>query len=331
MFNGKRLTLKRFHIETDGIRLQSANPTMEPANGPLWTRMEDEGLRVASVTGHVSPPQAQCLPACLSASDGDGEWIYLTVPAEGLHALSEGLWETKSYGPDDVELSMGTRPAYENIESDKDEWALEVQYRKVRVNLASLLPADPEHRVADVQFRIRGYDEDGQYVAGTYDRVKLRVDTVPAFGDIASITVPGGENPGECGMLVLPSDTTPLVARQRALDPAGFLRGWSLRAVRGSNTAVGPTDTTTANPPAGEFPGSDLNHDRYYGTSERPAGDADGYITLNRVPSVGWLEGRDFCGYSFELRVRDRTTDGKTTPVRRKVWDEVLGLSAPAD
>ncbi|MGA7980289.1 MAG: transcriptional repressor LexA [Chromatiaceae bacterium] len=30
MINGERVTLKRFYVEADGIRLQPANPTMEP-------------------------------------------------------------------------------------------------------------------------------------------------------------------------------------------------------------------------------------------------------------------------------------------------------------
>jgi repressor LexA len=30
MINGERVTLKRFYVEEDGIRLQPANPSMEP-------------------------------------------------------------------------------------------------------------------------------------------------------------------------------------------------------------------------------------------------------------------------------------------------------------
>ena len=30
MINGEQVTLKRFYVEADGIRVQPANPTMEP-------------------------------------------------------------------------------------------------------------------------------------------------------------------------------------------------------------------------------------------------------------------------------------------------------------
>ena len=129
-------------------------------------------------------------------------------------------------------------------------------------------------------------------------------------------------------MLTLPSDTTPLLAKLRAIDPDGFLRDWALTAVKGSNHAVGLTDSATAAPPGGAYPGAVVDT-RYYGTSERPTSDVDGYVTLSILPPAsGWLEGVPFCGFSFELSVRDRTTNGKTTPVSRKVWDEVLGLSS---
>jgi hypothetical protein len=257
----------------------------------------------------------------------DGGWTDLTVPARGLRAQADGVWRSDSYGPDDVPLSIGTRPAYRNIELEEG-WSLEVEHRKVRVNLGSLLPAGPGRQVADVRFRIWGWDEHGNYVSGTYDSLRLRVDAASAYGDIAAITVPDGEDPGECGMLVLPSDDTALEVRLRALDPEGFLRDWKLTAVRGSNQAIGLTDTGTAAPPAGDYPGAVVSDARYYGTAEQTSADAEGYVTISVTPTGGWLGSHEFCGYSFELRLRDRTTDGKTTPTYRKVWDEVLGLSA---
>jgi hypothetical protein len=218
-------------------------------------------------------------------------------------------------------------PAYRNIELESG-WSLEVEHRKARVNLASLLSPGLPRKVEDLHFIIRGYDASGNYVPNTYDYIKLRVDAQPATGDIASIVVPGGSDPGDCGMLTLPSDTTPLEVRLRALDPDGFLHSWGLSAVKGSNQAVGLVDAGTALPPGGAYPGAVVDQ-RFYGTSERPTADVDGYVTLTlSPPASGWLEGRSFCAFSFELSVRDRTTNGKGTPGSRKVWDEVLGLSA---
>lgn len=255
-----------------------------------------------------------------------GSWTYLTVPAKGLRQQGDGTWVSESYQANPTTLDGSSVPAYRNIELETG-WSLEVQHRKARVNLASLLTPGLERKVENVWFVIRGYDASGAYVPGTYDWIKLRVDAQPATGDIASIVVPGGADPGECGMLTLPSDGTPLSVRLRALDPDGFLRTWSLRAWKGSNTLVGLTDSATAAPPGGAYPGAVVD-DRYYGTSERSIADVDGYVVLSVTPpSTGWLEGRDFCAYSFELHVQDRTTDGRTTPNAHKVWDEVLGLS----
>lgn len=258
---------------------------------------------------------------------GSGSWNPLSVTASGLRQQGTGVWTSESYGPTPTPLSIGTVPAYRNIELETG-WSLEVEHRKARVNLASLLTPGLPRRVEDVRFIIRGYDEDGNYVPSTYDYIKLRVDAQPATGDIASIIVPGGGDPGECGMLTLPTDTTPLEVKLRALDPDGFLRNWSLSAVKGSNDPVGLIDSGTASPPGGSYPGATVDT-RYYGTSERPTADVEGYVTLTLAPpSSGWLEGRPFCGFSFELHVQDRTTNGKGTPGSRKVWDEVLGLSA---
>ncbi len=257
----------------------------------------------------------------------DGSWNWLSVPARGLRQQGDGTWTSEAYGPDPTALSVGTVPAYRNIELESG-WSLEVQHRKIRVGLAGLLAPDLERKVGDVRFWIRGWDGSGSYVPGTSDWVKLRVDAQPSTGDIASITVPGGADPGDCGMLTLPSDTTPLMMRLRALDPDGFLRQWTLSAVRGSNHAVGLVDGATSGPPGESYPGATAD-DRFYGTVEQTGADVDGYVTLSVTPaSGGWLEGVDFCGYSFELSVADRTTNGKGTPGSRTVWDEVLGLES---
>jgi hypothetical protein len=258
---------------------------------------------------------------------GSGGWNYLSVPASGLRQQGNGTWTSESYGATPTALSVGTVPAYRNIELETG-WSLEVEHRKARVNLVSLLTPGLARMVENVWFVIRGYDSSGDFVPGTYDSIMLRVDAEPSTGDIDAITVPGGADPGDCGMLTLPTDTTSLNVRLRALDPDGFLRNWSLSAVKGSNNPVGLTDNATAAAPGGTYPGPVVDT-RFYGTSEEAASDPDGYVTLSiSPPGSGWLEAEDFCAFSFELHVRDRTTNGKTTAGGRKVWDEVIGFSS---
>ncbi len=56
----------------------------------------------------------------------------------------------------------------------------------------------------------------------------------------------------------------------------------------------------------------------------------DGYVTLSSDPAVGgWLGYEEFCGYSFELHLTDRTTNGVTAAGSRKVHGEVVGMKAP--
>ena len=47
MINGEQVTLKRFYVEADGIRLQPANPTMEP----IYLRQEE--LQILGIVAGV--------------------------------------------------------------------------------------------------------------------------------------------------------------------------------------------------------------------------------------------------------------------------------------
>jgi hypothetical protein len=258
-------------------------------------------------------------------------WQYLNIDASGLRVQGNGVFISESYGADPTALSFGTVPAYRNIEVESG-WSLEAEHRKARVNLGTLLDTVPlARRIADVWFVIRGYDSSGNYVPGTYDSIKLRVDDQPTTGDIASIVVPGETDLDGCALLHLPSDTTPLEVKLRALDPDGFMTMWSLRAIRGSNQPVGLTDVVTAAAPGGSYPGEIVDN-LYEGTSERFAADIDGYVTISITPPVsGWLGDEEFCAYSFELSVQDRTTNGKTIAGARRVHDEVVGMRWPDD
>jgi hypothetical protein len=254
---------------------------------------------------------------------GTGSWEYLSVDASGLRQQGNGLYTLESYGPDTTVLAGGV-PAYRNIELEPN-WSTEVEHRKARLRLIDLLNTVAlPRRVGDVAFIIRGYDASGNHVPGTYDYIKLHVDEERATGDIASVLVPGETDFEGCALIELPSDTSPLEVKLRALDPDGFLNSWSLTAVKGSNHAVSLSGGTS-----GAFPG-EIVDDRYTGTSERTGHDIDGYITLNVAPTVGgWLGDEEFCAYSFELYLQDHTTNGVTVSGSRKVHDEVVGLKAP--
>ncbi len=52
MINGENVTLKRFYVEKSGIRLQPANPEMEP----IWLRNEEVQI-LGIVTGVIRTPE----------------------------------------------------------------------------------------------------------------------------------------------------------------------------------------------------------------------------------------------------------------------------------
>ncbi|MFW2382932.1 MAG: hypothetical protein ACN4GZ_14345 [Acidimicrobiales bacterium] len=255
----------------------------------------------------------------------DPSWEYLDIDVSGLRVQLNGVYERESWGADATALSVGEVPAYRNIALE-DGWSIETDHLLARISLDSLLNTVPlERRVANMWFQIQGYDASGDPVPGTIQEEMLRVDDQPTIGDIASIVVPGETGPDDCALLNLPSDTTPLEVRLRAIDPDGFMQSWSLTATRGSNKTVGLTDVATAAPPRGSYPGATVD-DRYDGTSERLDADIDGYVTIRVTPEVGWLGDEEFCAYSFELSVQDRTTDGKRAASPHEVHDEVVGM-----
>jgi hypothetical protein len=261
-----------------------------------------------------------------ASTDGTG-FGFLSLPASGLRQQSDGTWDLESYGPDDTGLHINgaalpavTVPAYRNIE-DEAGWSLGVEHRKVRIAVQNHISPGPSgRRIGHLWLRIRGFDASGNPVPLAADTIKLFVDDQPAVGDIASVTLPGGPDPGGCALIELPTNTTPLHVRLRATDADGFLDAWSLSVIRGSNEDLGQLadDTYTNTSPF-----------RFHGTTEDATADIEGYVVLPVTPAGGWLPpGEEFCGFSFELYVRDRTTNGVTAPGSRRVWDEVIGLQA---
>jgi hypothetical protein len=259
-----------------------------------------------------------------------GTWEYLNVDASGLRQQGNGLYVLESYGPDNTVFGAA-KPAYRNIELEPN-WSTEVEHRKVRVRLMDILnTASLSRNAAMVSLRIHGYDASGTFVPGTWDRVDLFVDEIVATGDIASILPTGETEFSECALLELPADNVQLDIKLRALDLTdGFLNSWWLEAIRGSNEKVILTDAATGAEPRGDFPGGDADLTRYVGTSERAGSDSQGYLTLGITPPVtGWLGTHEFCAYSFELWVQDRTTNGVANYGSRRVHDEVVGMKGP--
>ena len=147
-----------------------------------------------------------------------------------------------------------------SVKSKSASWAQRfviegAKQHKARITLKNLLETVVlPRKVADVRLRIRGYDTSGDLVAGAEDEVMLHVDEMPATGDIASILVPGETDFTGCALIELPSDTSPLEVKLRAVDIDGYLNSWSLSAVKGSNVTVGLTDTATSAAPGGAYP-----------------------------------------------------------------------------
>ena len=183
-------------------------------------------------------------------------------------------------------------------------------------------------QVADVTFRIRGYDSAGNYVANTQDTLTLRVDEMPATGDIASILVPGETDLGGCALLELPSDNGPLNVRLRAVDADGFLAAWSLTAVKGSNETVGLVDGATALPPGESFPGAIV--DTRFGKLT---------LRLNTVPAQGASLQLQIVKSGVPLDLRVVPAEAASTnpasaakgsePARLAIGETVFGRFAP--
>jgi hypothetical protein len=311
-------------ISSDGT--VTNNPSLS-GSGPSVERAAWRGT--IDLFGCFGSSQAPVTHYTVQWRVNGGDWEYLNVDASGLRQQGNGLYTLESYGPD-TSVFGAAKPAYRNIELEPN-WSTEVRHRKAKVRLRDLLNTVPlARKVAKVTLRIHGYDSTGNFVPGTYDKVELRVDEEKATGDIASILVPGETEFNECALIQLPSDNSPLEFKLRALDPDGFLRSWSLTAVKGSNTPVGLIDAATSAAPGGVYPG-EIADNAYVGTAERVGADVDGYVTLTLAPAVGnWLGEEEFCGYSFELHVRDRVTNGVTAAGNDKVHDEVVGIREPA-
>ncbi len=68
MINGERVTLKRFYVEADGVRLQPANPTMEP----IYLRHEE--LQILGIVAGVIRQSSEANPDRGRLAGRDPTW-----------------------------------------------------------------------------------------------------------------------------------------------------------------------------------------------------------------------------------------------------------------
>ena len=255
---------------------------------------------------------------------GETTWHYVDELYEYLKKQSDGTWNNGKVGPYNLSLRVygpgGDEfivPAYENIETN-EAWAISHRHRKI---ILTTKRYEPEAGL--VYYRIQGYDSTGNKVPGAFDHFQLYIDNVWSKGEIDYVKLVGETDPGECALIDLLANNTPLQVRYRVRDLEGFLSSFNLQVFRGSNTSVPITGT----PISGDY--VDVSPFRYQGTPDISGADLDGYVEAIVTPTSDWLGGHSFCAFSFELWSLDRITNGKSTPGGRLLWRELVGLSLP--
>ena len=259
--------------------------------------------------------------------DGESTWHYVDEVYEYLKKQSDGTYENGKVGPYNMSLLVNGPgddefivPAYENIETN-EAWAISHRHRKIMLTTARYQP-----NAGLVHFRIQGYDSTGNKVPGASDKFPLFIDRLWSDGDIEYVKLFGESDPGECALIELPTNTTPLEVRYRVRDLEGFLRSFNLKVFRGSNTPLPIAVPITGTPISGEYvDGTSPLH--YQGTPDITGSDSNGFVEVTVTPTTGWLGASDFCAFSFELWSVDRITNGKGTPGGRLLWRELVGLS----
>ncbi len=218
---------------------------------------------------------------------------------------------------------------YLNIESDP-EWILTKRTRKIR--LSSALYENslylPEEEPRTVEFRIDGYDENGNPVPDATDSIKLYLDSRPVSGEIKAITL-DGETGGECALFNLPAADSILATTFRVRQPGGFVQSYQLSVLRGSGTPVSVNDVVAPVQPLSLEYDETVHGDAFHGTADAVAPDLDDYVTAELQPASGsWLPtGTTFCAFAFEIHARPRTTNGYGLPGSRGLDVELVGIS----
>ncbi len=217
-------------------------------------------------------------------------------------------------GPFDFEIAAGGGttvkvPAYHNIENDND-FRLHNRDRKARISSWVYAPvADP----GAVYFRIQGYDEDGNQVAGASDTIKLFIDNSRPDLDIDSVSM-GGQPGGGCALFTVPENDpgAPLTVRFKAIQAQGLMNKYTLSMRKGN---IGPQPILNDGPGLIEqtyvHGADDKVCNSLRGTLDDPVVDGFGYVITDIKPDDGnWLDGVPFCTFAVKLGCSTRVTDG---------------------
>jgi hypothetical protein len=228
-------------------------------------------------------------------------------------------------GPDPVGLHVGGGPtqivpAYKNIETDTD-WVASTRHLKLAMQSALYCGVGA---AGTVEFRIDGYDKNGQPVPGSTDSLVLFIDNDPATGDIESISL-GSFSPGECALFELPTGQAraALTVTFRADQPNGHLQRYQLSVIRGSNNVQAVTGSKPI----------DLSYTPVMGASFRGTPDvptsALGWLVADITPVNDWLPPtKNFCAFAFELWTTRRATDGRDRAHAQRQHIELIGISS---
>lgn len=218
-------------------------------------------------------------------------------------------------------------PAYTNIESDS-QWVETHRLRKVLLssdNYASILY--PDKRAGTVEFRIEGYDKNGNKIASADDTIVLFIDNRSVSGDIDTISM-GDVSPGECGLFDLTSPNAQLTVRFKVDHPGGFLEQYRLTVKYGSGRPRSVSDQSSVQQPLDVVYDEAIYGDSFFGTFNAVAPDGDNYVIANLTPDPAWLPAdKNFCAFAFEVSATPRVTDGYSLAPERRLDVELIGIS----
>ena len=224
-----------------------------------------------------------------------------------------------------------TVPYYLNIELDPG-WIIAKRTRKMQLNSAYYenLLYGPEENPRTVEFRIDGYDEGGDKVAGAEDSIRLYLDNRDITGDIESITMEGIPAT-ECALFELPAANTILTVKFRVRQQGGFVQSYQLSVLRGSATPVAVHDVVAPIQPLIVDYDETLHGDTLFGTADAVNPDLDDYVTAELQATAGsWLPAdKPFCAFAFEIHARPRMTNGYGLYGSRRLDVELVGISHP--
>jgi hypothetical protein len=308
--------------------------------------------RITATDSSGNVPQARCaawentldLNACL----GDHETVkYYTIRyrryqagigwtswefyQEQFKLFKTAVMDNVQVGPFDRNLevvgggALETVKAYNNVQGDYDwassEWALRAS---VNTNKAPF-----GGHIGPVEFRIQGYDKNGQQVADSRaDKIRLYLDNTRPDFHIDEIKL-GDQEVGDtpCGVFTLDGEPSPAVMTVsfKAIQEQGFMHSYQLSVRKGNlpsfniSTTMGPSGETSAQlgnqyVHAGGSPCSLLVGTRLPDEVTAVGDYATAYIT----PQSGdWLEsGQSVCAFAVRLNCRKRVTNGYNTSVR---------------